>query len=81
MNDGCRLRSEDRQLVVDGSCEGAVSRDGKAGDFAEGKVTKQRGIVMLSEFDQQLGHTRIHNSLIVQHSGYWPEAENQPNLT
>jgi len=39
------------------------------------------GIVKLSEFDQKLGNTRIHNSLIVQHSGYWPELENQPNLT
>jgi len=39
------------------------------------------GIVKLSEFDQKLGNTRIHNSLIVQHSGYWPEVENQPNLT
>jgi len=25
------------------------------------------GIVKLSEFGQRLGHTRIHNSLIVQH--------------
>jgi len=38
-------------------------------------------IVKLSEFDQQLGHTRIHHSLMVQHSGSWPEGENQPNLT
>ncbi len=36
------------------------------------------GIVKLSEFDQKLGNTRIHNSLIVQHSGYWPELENSP---
>jgi len=43
--------------------------------------THRRGIVKLSEFDQKLGNTRIHNSLIVQHSGYWPEVENQPNLT
>ena len=27
------------------------------------------GIVRLSEFEQNLGHARIHNSLIVQHSG------------
>jgi len=38
------------------------------------------GIVKLSEFDQTLGHTRIHNSLIVSHSGYGPEGEKQPNL-
>ncbi len=81
MNDGGRVRREDRQTVVDGFGEGSVSRDGKAGDFAEGKVTKQRGIVRLSEFDQNLGHTRIHHSLIVQQSYYWPKAENQPNLT
>jgi len=28
------------------------------------------GIVKLSEFEQKLGSTRIHHSLIVQHSGY-----------
>ncbi len=39
------------------------------------------GIVKLSEFDQKSGNTRIHNSLIVQHSGSWPEGENQPNVT
>ena len=39
------------------------------------------GIVKLSEFDQKLGNPRIHNSLIVQYSGYWPEVENQSNLT
>jgi hypothetical protein len=39
------------------------------------------GIIKLSEFAQQLGHTRIHNSLIVQHSGCRPEGDNQPNLT
>jgi len=39
------------------------------------------GIVKLSEFDRKLGNTRIHHSLIVPQSGYWPEAENQPNLT
>jgi len=38
------------------------------------------GIVKLSEFDQNLGHTRIHHSLIIQHSGCWPEVENQPIL-
>ncbi len=42
---------------------------------------EQRGIVKLSPTGQKLGHTRIHNALIVQHSGYWPEVENQPNLT
>ena len=45
MNDGCRLQRQNRQAVVDGSGQRAVSGDGKAGDFAEGKVTKQRGIV------------------------------------
>jgi len=39
------------------------------------------GIVKLSEFAQQLGHTRIHHSLIVQHLGYGPEREKQPNVT
>jgi ubiquinone/menaquinone biosynthesis C-methylase UbiE len=39
------------------------------------------GIAKLSEFEQKLGNIRIHNSLIVQHSGCWPEGENQPNLT
>ncbi len=39
------------------------------------------GIVKLSEFDQKLGNTRIHHSLIIQHSGSWPEGENQPTLT
>jgi len=38
-------------------------------------------IVKFSEFEQELGNTQIHNSLIVQQSGYWPEVENQPNLT
>jgi len=38
------------------------------------------GIVRLSEFEQKLSNTQIHNSLIVQYSNYWPEAENQPNL-
>jgi len=40
-----------------------------------------KGIVKLSEFDQKLGHTRIRNTLIFQHSCYRPEVENQPNLT
>jgi len=39
MNDGRRVRGQDHQAVVDGSREGSVSRDGKAGDFAEGEVT------------------------------------------
>ena len=38
------------------------------------------GIVKLSEIEQKLGNTRIHNSLIVQHSGSWLAVENQPNL-
>jgi len=41
----------------------------------------ERGIVKLSEFEQKLGQTRMHHSLIVQHSGYGPEVENQPTLT
>ena len=36
------------------------------------------GIVKLSEFDQKLGNTRIHNSLIVQHSYYWPRQKISP---
>ena len=39
------------------------------------------GIAKLSECDQNLGHTRIHHALIVQHAGSWPEGENQLNLT
>jgi len=39
------------------------------------------GIVKLSEFDQKFGNTRLHNSLIIQDSGSWPEGENQPNST
>jgi hypothetical protein len=39
------------------------------------------GIVKLSEFDQKRGQTRMQHALIVQHSGYWPEVENPPNLT
>jgi len=38
----------------------------------------RNGIVNLSEFDQKLGHTRIHNSLIVQYSGYWPGEKISP---
>ena len=38
MNDGRRLRRQDRQAVVDGSGESAVSGDGEARDFAEGEV-------------------------------------------
>ncbi len=33
------------------------------------------GIVKLSEFEEKLGHARLHNSLIVQDSGSWPEVE------
>jgi hypothetical protein len=44
-------------------------------------LMEREGIVKLSEFDQNLGHTRIYHSLIVQDSGYWPETENHPNLT
>jgi len=42
---------------------------------------RPRCIVKLSEFDKKLGNTRIHHSLIIQHSGYWLEMENQRNLT
>ena len=38
MNDGRRLRMQDRQTVVDGSRESAVNRDGETRDFAEGEV-------------------------------------------
>jgi hypothetical protein len=41
----------------------------------------RNGIVKFSEFGQNFGNTRIHNSLIVQHSGCWPEVENQPTVT
>jgi hypothetical protein len=39
------------------------------------------GIVKLSEFEQKLGNTRIHNPLIIQYSGCWPEVANQPTMT
>jgi len=39
------------------------------------------GIIKLREFDRKFGHTRIHHSLSVQHSGSWPEVENQSDLT
>ena len=42
MDDGRSLRREDRQAVVDGFSQRAVSRDGKEGAFAEGEVTKWR---------------------------------------
>jgi hypothetical protein len=32
---------EDRQTVVDGSGEGAASRDGEARDFAEGEMVEE----------------------------------------
>ena len=38
MNDGRRLRRQDRQAVVDGFVDGAVSGDGKEGAVAEGEV-------------------------------------------
>jgi len=45
------------------------------------RIGHATGIVKLSEFEQQLGNTRIHNSLIIKHSSFWPEGENQPALT
>jgi hypothetical protein len=36
------------------------------------------GIVKLSEIDQKLGYTRIHHSLIIQHSGCWSEGKISP---
>jgi len=44
-------------------------------------MVRSLGILKLSEFDQKLGNTGIHHSLIVQHSGYWAEGDKQPNLT
>jgi hypothetical protein len=38
---GCCLRRENRQTVVDGSGEGAVSRDGKEGNLAEGEGVRR----------------------------------------
>ena len=38
MNDGRGLRGEDRQAVVDGFSQRAVSGDGEEGDFAEGEM-------------------------------------------
>jgi len=61
-----------------GRCE---DLKGSMSEGAGGRPGKQEGIVKLSEFNRKLGHTRIHHSLIIQHSGSWPEGENQPNLT
>jgi len=36
MNDGRRVRRQDRQAVFDGFGQGPVSRDGKEGAVAEG---------------------------------------------
>ncbi len=47
----------------------------------DGATGIEYGIVKLSEFDQKFGNTRLHNSLIIQDSGSWPEGENQPNST
>jgi hypothetical protein len=44
-------------------------------------LSSESGIAKLSEFEQKLGQTQIYHSFIVQHSGYWPEVENQLNLT
>ena len=41
----------------------------------------QQGIVNLNGFDEKLGNTGIHESLIIQNSGYWLEVENQSNWT
>jgi len=41
MNDGGGLRRQDRQAVVDGFGQGAVSRDGEEGDLAEGEGVKR----------------------------------------
>jgi len=62
---------------------GVVSEAGTVcADFSNTQaIMHKEGIVKLSEFDQKLGKTRIHNSLIFQHSCYRPEGENQPNLT
>ena len=38
MNDGRRLRRQERQAVVDGSQSGTVKGNGEEGDFAEGEV-------------------------------------------
>ena len=38
-------------------------------------------IANFSDFEQKLGHSRIYNSLILQHSGYCPKIEDQPTVT
>jgi len=38
LNKGGGLRRQDRQAVVDGPREGAVSRDGEEGHFAKGEI-------------------------------------------
>ena len=41
MNDGRRLQRQDRQAAVDGLSKGAVRRDGKEGDVAEGEIKRK----------------------------------------
>ncbi len=61
-----------------GRCE---DLKGSMSEGAGGRPGKQEGIIKLSEFDLQLGQTRIHHSLIVQHSGCEFKVEKKLILT
>ncbi len=65
----------------EGTSQVSPARANLSGDSPAYFAKARAGIVKLSEFDQKRGKTRIHNSLIVQHSGCGPEVENQPKLT
>jgi len=49
MNDGRRVRSQGRQVVVDGFVDGAVSGDGKEGAVAEGEGMSFLTIQLLNQ--------------------------------
>ena len=65
MNDGGGLRRQDRQAVVDGFGEGAVSGDGEEEDFAEGKVM---GIIdnakELPDLLKAAGNTELYRKIV-----------------
>jgi len=65
MNDGRRLQKEDRQAVVDGSGQRAVSRDGETRDFAQGKVM---GIIdnakELADLLKAAGNTELYRKIV-----------------
>ncbi len=61
---GC-LRTQDRQAVVDGSRQRAVSGDGKAGNFAQGEIM---GIIdnaqELADLLKAAGNTELYRKIV-----------------